>query len=441
MQSNDRSPSGRRPGAWLRAALRPGEISTEVGWMGGNPRLPDGFEWPTRNSRPYVFLCQINCACLPAEIWDGRGPRTGWLAFFSEYLAGRADMRVIHAPDLGPERRNDEAWVKDVGPLYRIDSTFERFIGSPVSWPLEIVRPADGKSARPPRLRQRPGSSEEKLVAAPEHRPFDWDTLELLLLDAVHSAHQQLDRLANSVRQQEADMLPPPAELPAAYDELRRMNERLGMALAAWNPARPFNFASWMSHADFLVPIRQLHFEIELQSDGDFHRLTNYHVFEHFVYPGHPPAYFPPESPQGRHHAELHRRVDELREKFEADPAIPRKDGKISRDDKAGWKKFRAEFPGAWARYAEEVRQLRYQQIQFWAENAVAVVGRLGKDADGWMPKDITHDGALQRALAGRAGQSTSSKNSRLPPTRKNCRLIGSGWSRPSVSLPSWRRN
>jgi len=60
---------------WLRAVLPTRRGATEIGWLGGNPRLPDPFEWPSRDGQPYQFLCQIGCASLPPGLWGGIGPR------------------------------------------------------------------------------------------------------------------------------------------------------------------------------------------------------------------------------------------------------------------------------------------------------------------------------------------------------------------------------
>lgn len=85
-------------------------------WLGGLPRLPEDVPWPRRVSyerpdegeRPLHFVAQVACADLPAELWGGLGPRTGWLVFFLDPNDGTPEEAgshaVLHVDHLGPER-------------------------------------------------------------------------------------------------------------------------------------------------------------------------------------------------------------------------------------------------------------------------------------------------------------------------------------------------
>lgn len=53
-----------------------------MGWFGGGARLAPGMAWPQIDAVPLQLLAQINCSRLPAGLWDGLGPRSGWLAIF-----------------------------------------------------------------------------------------------------------------------------------------------------------------------------------------------------------------------------------------------------------------------------------------------------------------------------------------------------------------------
>src|SRR4051794_34286422 len=57
-------------------------------WLGGLPQMPDNIPWPrtTGNGAPLHFIAQIACADLPKQIWNGRGPRDGWLLLFVDVL-------------------------------------------------------------------------------------------------------------------------------------------------------------------------------------------------------------------------------------------------------------------------------------------------------------------------------------------------------------------
>lgn len=78
-------------------------------WLGGLPRLPAGMAWPlAKPKKPLHFLAQINCADLPPELWNGLGPREGWLLLFADLEALTEQLRrpcaqVIHVTELGQQ--------------------------------------------------------------------------------------------------------------------------------------------------------------------------------------------------------------------------------------------------------------------------------------------------------------------------------------------------
>ncbi|KRQ12900.1 hypothetical protein AOQ73_03265 [Bradyrhizobium pachyrhizi] len=144
--SNEDPAAHDRNAVWLRAAIPARPAAAEIGWIGGNPKLPDPFQWPGRDGQPYQFLCQINCASLPPSLWGGVGPRAGWLAFFAA-VSGRIDVKVIHQPTLGPQRGNERAWQKSATGLYWVDDKYDGLLAPPPRWPLDFVHPVDGEAA------------------------------------------------------------------------------------------------------------------------------------------------------------------------------------------------------------------------------------------------------------------------------------------------------
>ncbi|PIE12468.1 MAG: hypothetical protein CSA68_12610 [Rhodobacterales bacterium] len=72
--------------------------------------MPKLLRWPRdKEGAPLHFLAQIACADLPAQLWNGDGPRKGWLLLFVETLkledeADDGGVRVLHVNRLGPER-------------------------------------------------------------------------------------------------------------------------------------------------------------------------------------------------------------------------------------------------------------------------------------------------------------------------------------------------
>lgn len=79
-------------------------------WLGGGARLAPGMDWPVIEGTRLQLLAQFNCAKLPADLWDGLGPRRGWLALFVH--PETLQPKVLHfatagefkpSPPIGPD--------------------------------------------------------------------------------------------------------------------------------------------------------------------------------------------------------------------------------------------------------------------------------------------------------------------------------------------------
>src|SRR3546814_2344751 len=82
--------------------IPPGDAVGTRSRLGGRPRLPADMDWPRIDGVKGDFLAQIACADLPADLWDGLGPRTGWLAIFAHPETGVGS--AIHVAEEGPPR-------------------------------------------------------------------------------------------------------------------------------------------------------------------------------------------------------------------------------------------------------------------------------------------------------------------------------------------------
>jgi hypothetical protein len=51
--------------------------------FGGLPAVPVGWSWPFEDGEPLIFLAQINCAEVFADIGENALPKTGLIAFFA----------------------------------------------------------------------------------------------------------------------------------------------------------------------------------------------------------------------------------------------------------------------------------------------------------------------------------------------------------------------
>src|SRR5882762_3377809 len=65
-------------------------------WLGGLPQMPDNIRWPrVAKGAPLHFIAQIACGDLPKQVWNGRGPRDGWLLLFVEVLQMEDDSEGL----------------------------------------------------------------------------------------------------------------------------------------------------------------------------------------------------------------------------------------------------------------------------------------------------------------------------------------------------------
>ncbi len=122
-------------------------------WLGGLPQMPDDIVWPrgSTGNWPLHFAAQICCADLPESLWQGQGPREGWLLLFiNGFLIGHGDQddegtsKAVFIDRLGPERQppEDIQPVHDLimsGPDYPQALTQQDVPSVWRRWPVDIV--------------------------------------------------------------------------------------------------------------------------------------------------------------------------------------------------------------------------------------------------------------------------------------------------------------
>jgi uncharacterized protein YwqG len=108
------NPSDMRTSVILKRQVPIRFDETPRSWLGGLPMMPLRTKWPrdTKGS-PLHFIAQIACADLPPQLWNGIGPRNGWLLLFVEVLkledeAKGKSVQVLHIDSLGPEQEPPE---------------------------------------------------------------------------------------------------------------------------------------------------------------------------------------------------------------------------------------------------------------------------------------------------------------------------------------------
>jgi hypothetical protein len=162
-------------------------------WLGGRPRLPETIEWPRVDGVHADFLAQIACADLPPDLWDGLGPRSGTLAFFSHPDSGGA--LALHLADDGPPREPahgvGDAHFGPYGGL-RFGDLAALAVRAFPEWPVDLV-PGGANDDEPGFAGAAdPLTDREYDIGDPAFHPFDWDSM--LAMAAV--LERRLKRLA-----------------------------------------------------------------------------------------------------------------------------------------------------------------------------------------------------------------------------------------------------
>lgn len=156
-------------------------------WLGGGLRLPHGMAWPEIDGTKAAALAQLSLADLPADVWDGLGPRTGWLAIVAH--PDDWTVKLLHLPSADVYHSPPAP----VGPAYCWSQTDPR-PGQPAhlprvwpQWPVEpiAVRPGDPD----PYVEDSYDGHHSRYKAGYDLRdaglhPFDWPSL-LALCDVL----------------------------------------------------------------------------------------------------------------------------------------------------------------------------------------------------------------------------------------------------------------
>ena len=182
----------------LQVPLR--ERTAMRGWFGGAPSLPPGVDWPVGTSgKPQHFLAQFDCAALPPGIWNGLGPRQGWLSFF---IGDENDASVLHTQGPGdfctPPRSDRPEFFK--GQMF--GSLWDETQANQVRWPIDIIEVREGAGAEAARTGYSGFASDRVLRKAlyaesyslldPRFAPFDWQSLVYLVMAAGTAPRRRL---------------------------------------------------------------------------------------------------------------------------------------------------------------------------------------------------------------------------------------------------------
>lgn len=156
-------------------------------WIGGRPRMPATMPWPEVEGTSCDFIAQIALADLPRDLWDGVGPRTGWLALFIHPTS--YDGHLLLIPDLGPPRDAPErpaeidGWYNPYGKRHKDAQQRAYMQRAFPQWPVDIIVIAAGEKAD-----ERGGEDAYHTLyrdgfdlADPAYHPFDWQGMQALV--------------------------------------------------------------------------------------------------------------------------------------------------------------------------------------------------------------------------------------------------------------------
>jgi hypothetical protein len=343
-------------------------------WLGGNPRLPDPFAWPHGDGKPFHFLAQVDCSELPEGLWQGAGPRRGWLAFFVGTRKGYVAVDVLHAPTLGPERPALAPWRRDDLKLIYTDAPDDWHF-EPPAWPVEVLVQRDGDPEIWRSVFQRHGTAEapgpyrDEVIdlARAEYQPHDWKALRAL----VHVMREPIAGRKENARRRlqaaiDAQNAPPPEQqVPATvHAEAVAAAERFAALEAAleWEPQL------WVPYAQATVRWRTMLLQRDMERGVPLPTVAGqlWHYATAIIRavpaygpyavnrpgPADPKAYQRVRALQPEHRA----RVDAMM----ADQRLPPTtvgEGGAKRPNEEGYRAFRAEQPELWAEYANRLRE------------------------------------------------------------------------------------
>ena len=198
--------------------------SDGTSWVGGNPCLPDNVDWPELDGSPAIFRAQIDCRALPPGIWDNRGPKSGWLCFFSS-AENLGNVKILHNQDMGQPRLSnapiDDRWLIG-GSGERWWSALQPPNRQLPRWPLRIEqREAQWmgpKYKAEPNLRMDFVTKDANL-ADPDYLPFDQLSAHALVDAAGVTLEDSIRYLVKHIQylttlRDEFEKKPPKEELP-----------------------------------------------------------------------------------------------------------------------------------------------------------------------------------------------------------------------------------
>ena len=335
----------------------PGNVDSYTGWIGGHPYLPGNFKWPHNKGEPFEFLCQLSLAAIPKNVWNGLGPREGWLSFFLSY-SGRLKICAIYSKILGTERSNVSGWRLEHSNFDGLSDENKGFINPPVAWPLSQQPSSQSESEI---VEQQERLDESKLsIIDPELQPLDWQQLKLLIVNVRLSAQRQIKSHQKAI--DAADLRKRQPMKPEILAIAKEINDRelngliyLENKYSAYASTQPFSITTWANDADVMSYLLG-------RNNGTGGFLSKYGL-EESLYGGLKKSVIEAFGAD----SEVYHEVDSFLKKRESTvQEIFVNDLDISKcKEMIDWLKFKTENLEIWNDYYQKLTDLRHWQIKF----------------------------------------------------------------------------
>ena len=240
----------------------PDDHSKITSWLGGRPRMPKSEPWPQINGMPLQFVCQLDCSSFPTEMWDGDGPREGWLVVFVGG-AGTTTPHVVHIDEMGRERKAPRQLDRNHMFSSLPSRAPEGFDFESPRWPVEVVLiDPDSEHEESKAVSELCGGHD---LNDPLNRPHDWDTLILMFDVLIANIEQQKKWSKNSV-QSAKDVIEEPLEDVSVLAEILEAAKAMLARFEQLDLSVPFDEDLWLPFAHEIVELRRRNLHRDLNN-------------------------------------------------------------------------------------------------------------------------------------------------------------------------------
>nr|WP_320141214.1 DUF1963 domain-containing protein [uncultured Cohaesibacter sp.] len=252
---------------WASANISETPTVNPIGWIGGEIRFPQNVKVPTLNNKPYKFLCEIDCARIPAETWSGIGPRNGKLAFLVA-PEGRLDVKVIHYTPSDDTSTIPAPMLKNYSAYHSYMEKVPDLVPDLPSWPLQILENCQESDEAYPAKRNRDEDPFRDLdLRDQELIPGSWQELLLLLRLGHARLKERLVSLSRQLEDKQSRFELGYHDEAVVLEKIKKLAADISRELQEKYKNRAITAADWVSEVELLLPLFELEAEARLNSN------------------------------------------------------------------------------------------------------------------------------------------------------------------------------